>query len=242
LTELDELKRRVSEVRWFHSIDLGQGIVTPGRDRSASKLRTLRFPERMDGRTVLDIGAFDGFFAFEAERRGAKRVVAVDSIVWNSPDYGKAGFELAREALGSSVVDHESEVADLRPEDIGTFDIVLFLGVLYHLRDPLGALTAVASVCADQLILETFVDLLGCGRPAAAFYPHDELGGDPSNWWGPNVPAVEGMLKAVGFTTVNVVSVTPWPSRLARAVKDRACGRPFRQTLQRGRLVVHAFR
>lgn len=240
--DVDDLKRRVSEIRWFHSIDLGNGIITPGRDRSAAKLKSLRLPERMDGLTVLDIGTFDGFFAFEAERRGAKSVLAVDSIVWDSPEHGRAGFDLAREALGSSVVARHLEVDELKPGDIGTFDLVMFLGVLYHLRDPLAALSSVASVTGNQLILETFVDLLEHPQPAAAFYAEDELEGDPSNWWGPNVLAVVGMLRAVGFKTADVVFVTPYVSRLARAAKGRFHGRPFRQTLRRGRVVVHASR
>jgi len=240
--DAEELRRQVSAIRWFHSIDLGNGVVTPGRDRSAAKLRSLHLPERLDGLDVLDVGTFDGFFAFEAERRGARRVLAVDSVVWRDPAYGKAGFELARRALGSSVEDLEMEAADLDPAEIGTFDVVLFLGVLYHLRDPLGVLARVAGVTGGQLVLETFVDLLGYPRPAAAFYSGEELGGDPSNWWGPNVLAVEGMLKAVGFRRVEVVFVTPYLGRAARAAKHRRRGGSFREAMARGRVVVHAFR
>ena len=108
---------------------------------------------------------------------------------------------------------------DLSPERIGTFDVVLFLGVLYHLRDPLLALERVASVARDLLVLETVVDMVGFGRPAAAFYPDRELNGDPTNWWGPNIPAVHGMLRCSGFDRVRTVTPVPSaPYRLARAI------------------------
>jgi tRNA (mo5U34)-methyltransferase len=133
---------------------------------------------------------------------------------------------------------------DLAPEKIGTFDIVLFLGVLYHLRHPLLALERIASVTAGLLILETVVDMVGFKRPAMAFYPDRELNNDPTNWWGPNIPAVEGMLRAVGFSRVE--AVTPPASagyRAARAVahwmkrKDRLAP-AFRQD----RAVFHAWK
>jgi len=160
--------------------------------------------------TVLDIGAWNGFFSFEAERRGAKRVLATDSFIWSGamPGLGKEGFSLARRALGSNVEDLYIDVMDLSPEKIGTFDVVLFLGVLYHMRHPLLALERAASVTAEggMLILETHVDMLHEKRPAMAFYPGGELGNDPTNWFGPNPAAVEGMLKAVGFEKVQMVN------------------------------------
>lgn len=101
---------------------------------------------------------------------------------------------------------------------MGAFDVVLFLGVLYHLRHPLLALERVASVTRD-LILKTVVDMLGIGRPAAAFYPERELSDDPTNWWGPNPAAVEGMLRAVGFRAARRVTPLPsLPRRVVRAV------------------------
>ena len=99
----------------------------------------LDLPASLEGLTVLDIGAWDGFFSFECERRGASRVVAADYYSWHGPGWGtKAGFQLAREALGSRVEDVDIDVMDLSPERVGTFDVVLFLGVLYHLRHPLS--------------------------------------------------------------------------------------------------------
>ena len=107
---------------------------------------------------------------------------------------------------------------DLSPERVGTFDVVLFLGVLYHLPHPLLALERVASVTRDLLILETVVDMVGISRPAMAYYPDRDLNRDPTNWWGPNVPAVHALLRSVGFTqsrtvTTSAVGAVPRGSR-----------------------------
>jgi tRNA (mo5U34)-methyltransferase len=99
-TSLRELESRIEEIDWFHSIDLGNGVITPGKDDSKYKLSRLALPERFDGKSVLDIGAWDGFFSFEAEKRGAKRVLSVDSYSWSGKGWGtKSGFELARRFL-----------------------------------------------------------------------------------------------------------------------------------------------
>ena len=103
----DELREAVAKIRWFHSIDLGSGIVTPGYDPStAERAKGYGIPEDLRGKSVLDIGAWDGFFSFEAERRGASRVVAVDSYCWSGPGWGtKAGFEPALR-VGARVTRH----------------------------------------------------------------------------------------------------------------------------------------
>ena len=114
--DLGEIREQAARIRWFHSIDLGHGIVTPGLDRSSEKLARLQLPATLEGRTVLDIGAWDGFFSFEAERRGARRVLAVDSYCWSGKGWGtQDGFNFARKVLGSRVEDREIEVEDLSP-------------------------------------------------------------------------------------------------------------------------------
>ncbi len=241
-----DLRAAVAAQSWFHSIDLGNGIVTPGRDESARKLEWLSLPEDLSGRTVLDVGAWDGFFSFEAERRGAERVLAVDGPAWSEPAWGpggfgtKAGFELARRALDSKVEDRTIELDDIGPDTVGRFDVVLFLGVLYHLKHPWAALERVASTCDGLLILETHADLLDLPRPAMALYPGDEIAGDASNWWGPNVAALRAMLREEGFPRVEVVHREPRAYRLARAAYRRVRGPRFRA--QQGRVVVHAHR
>ena len=223
-----ELESRGKEINWFHSIDLGKGVITPGKDDSKYKLLRLALPERFDGKSVLDIGAWDGFFSFEAEKRGAKQVLAVDSYSWGGKGWGtKSGFELARSILKSNVKDREIEVCALSPENVGVFDIVFFLGVFYHLKNPLRALECVSRVTKEMLVLETYVDELKNRRPTMAFYPGTENNSDPTCWWGPNVKCVEAMLKTVGFKKTRVVSLK----------KHR--GFPSPNT---GRLVIHGWK
>jgi tRNA (mo5U34)-methyltransferase len=204
--DISGLQAAVDAIPWAHRIDLGNGIITPGEWDTPEILRRLRIPEDLTGQTVLDVGCWDGFYSFAAERRGAKRVLATDSFVWRSGR--KQGFLLARRALDSKVEDADIDVLELSPERVGTFELVLFLGVLYHMRHPMLALERVASVTKRLLIVETVIDLLWVPGRALAFYPESELGQDPTNWFGPTPAALEGMLRAVGFTRVERV----WPS------------------------------
>jgi tRNA (mo5U34)-methyltransferase len=223
---------------------LGNGIVTPGYDRSLEKLKKLGFPEDFSGKTVLDVGAWDGFFSFEAERRGATRVLATDSFAWGIEKGSKEGFNLARKVLDSKVEDMGLDVLNLSPEKIGTFDVVFMLGVLYHMRHPMLALERVSSVTGDHLILETLSDLVNIRRPAMAFYPGTELNKDKSNWVGPNPAAVVGMLKAVGFKTVKLQSAVPSIFyRLARAIHHRVKHQdPLFPAIRQCRMVYHAWK
>ena len=244
----DELRTRAKALRWYHTIDLGGGVVTEGVDNSPERLARMQLPADLSGRSVLDIGAWDGFFSFEAERRRASRVVASDYYAWHGVGWGtkqgKAGFQLARAALNSRVEDVDMDVMDLSAERIGTFDIVLLLGVLYHLPHPLLALERVAPMTKNLLILETIVDMVGISRPTVAFYPGRELNGDPTNWWGPNHAAVKGMLNAVGFKRVEVI--TPPRSaglRAARALFHRLKGKNgLALAYRQDRAVFHAYR
>jgi tRNA (mo5U34)-methyltransferase len=155
----------------------------------------------------------------------------------------RRGFDLAREALGSSVEDVRVNIHELDPDRIGTFDLVLCLGVIYHLRDPFGALQHVAAVTRGLLILETEGDMLDIRRPAAAFYPADELNRDGTNWWGFNRAALVGILTAVGFRDVRIAHCPSRARRLSRSVRDRSARRePIIDGRSRGRVVVHARR
>jgi len=246
-----ELRERIARVTWFHEIELRPGLRTPAPESTRKRLGLLRIPPDLTGRSVLDIGAWDGFFSFEAERRGAARVVAADHFAWHENSWSdKSGFELAREALGSGVEDVDVDVMDLTPERLGTFDLVLFLGVLYHLRHPLLALERVASVTANQLIIETHVDLTWLRRPAMAFYPGQELAWDPTNWWGPNPAAVESMVLAAGFKRVEMMTPNSLAYRTVRTGR-RTCRylthvlghrRTPRERIDQGRAVFHAFK
>jgi tRNA (mo5U34)-methyltransferase len=244
-TDLDTLQAEVNTISWWHSIDLGNGIVTPGIDESPRKLQRLRIPDDLSSKSVLDIGAWDGFFSFEAEKRGASRVLALDSYAWNGSTWGsKRGFELARRVLGSRVEDVELEVLDISPQTVGVFDVVFYLGVLYHMRHPLLALERIAAVTRELLILETVVDLISTRRPAMAIYPDGALYGDPSNWNGINPPALSAMLREVGFQRIEVVQK---PDSLAKRVSRAAYyrlkpGSPRGPIMHISRITVHAFK
>jgi tRNA (mo5U34)-methyltransferase len=241
-----DLREIVASRTWFHTIDLGDGVVTPGQKDTASEVVHLHLPE-LAGRTVLDVGAYDGFYSFEAERRGAKRVVAADHWAWNWPGADARGnFELAQRVLGSRVETQDIAVEDLSPATLGsTFDVVLFLGVLYHAADPIGYLKNVRSVTAGVAIIETVVDLLDVPIPAAAYYQGASMNDDASNHFGPNRLAVEGMLKDVGFS--RVTAFDPWTASKDWGIQtgsaDSVVGRLARR-LRRprsGRMVFHAF-
>lgn len=196
----DEIRKRAEAITWWHDgIDLGHGVITSGRHAPLKQLLPyLNLPQDLSGLTCLDIGTWDGFMAFECEQRGASKVVALDSWAWEQP-HGRDGFDLACEALGSKIVPVHCDILDMDPDRLGTFDVVLFLGVLYHMRHPLLALEKVAGVCHGMLLMETHVSLDQVDKPFMRFYPGTELNGDSTNWWGPNVTCVMDMLQSVGF-------------------------------------------
>jgi tRNA (mo5U34)-methyltransferase len=200
-----ELLAQVQRYFWFHSIDLGHSVVTPG-NKSLKVLRAeadaIFAPLDLRGKSVLDIGAWNGYFSFEAKRRQAERVLATDHHCWSPEINGRATFELARTVLKLDVEALDVDVPDLAPERVGQFDVVLFLGVFYHLVDPIRALQNLASLTRDVAVIETHLDLHTVDRPAMVFYPGTELNNDPTNWWGPNRPCVEALLQLVGFERV----------------------------------------
>ena len=272
-----ELSARVAALRWHHAIDLGGGVVTPGLAHRFTALED-SLPD-MAGRSVLDVGAWDGLYSFLAEQRGAARVVALDHYAWGvdlaarnvyweectragvMPDHGRdevdfwradlpgrRSFELARDVLGSRV---EPMVADFMTADLdslGQFDVVLHLGVLYHLREPFAALQRLRRVTREVAVVETEgVVVPGHEHEALLrFYPGDELGGDYGNWFATSEVALHGMLRAAGFGAVTTVVGPPGAAapptrggaRVAAALRERM--RPRSEPVGRYRLVVHA--
>jgi len=204
MTAKEELIKRVYSLPWFHQLDLGEGIITPG----STSLEVLRasadafFNISLNGKSVLDIGCYDGFYSFEALRRGAAHVLAADHFMWHSDPRCRQAFELARSRIAPDLPDIDIDVLDLTQERVGTFDIVLFAGVLYHMRNPFLSIERVAPLVREVMVLETHLDSLDEPRPAMIFYPTSELNADPSNWWGPNPPCVEAMLRDVGFSRI----------------------------------------
>ena len=113
---------------------------------------------------------------------------------------GREAFDIANAALGLKIEAMEIDVPQIAPATVGYWDVVLFLGVLYHLRSPLEGLEAVAEVATDCLIVETHTDLIDHPTPALAYYPGKSLNGDPTNFFGPNPVFVIEALKECGFT------------------------------------------
>ena len=196
-----DLRARVAAVPyWYHRIELPGGIVTPGW---APKIAArYAIPESMAGLRVLDVGAWDGYWTFEALRRGAKEVIAIDDFSdrlgaeMNVPRPKWETFDLCRDALGYSedrVKRLEMSVYDVSSERLGMFDAVFFFGTLYHLRYPLLALDKLAAVCKQSIHIETallddYSPYRGIGQGYSGghmvmeFYPDAQLGNNPTNW------------------------------------------------------------
>jgi len=159
-------------------------------------------PFDLTGRSVIDIGAWNGFFSFAAKRRGAGRVLATDSFIWDHKDFGgRQALDLARDELG---LDVESKLLDPTEIDdkLGLFDVVLFLGVFYHLFDPIDVLQRLRVITRQLLLVETHQDLMEKPGPGMVFYPGDILNGDATNWWGPNPALMLHLLLQLGFTRI----------------------------------------
>lgn len=209
----EEIQKRIAlRPRWWHRIEVAPGIITPGQKDTFTELHyRIGLPERLDGMTVLDIGAAEGFYSFECEKRGAI-VTAVDQF-----SSAQSGFALVRELLGSKVKHIHGSIYTLDAHELGQFDLILCLGVLYHLRYPLLALDNLYAICRDRLIFESQICdhayLKGDGTPVslkdfspeltetpmAQFYPDRELNNDPTNWWTPNQIGLIKMLETSGF-------------------------------------------
>jgi len=199
----DEVRARIATVRrWYHPIEVRPGIVTPGVNDAPSVLRAIQLPDDCHEMRALDLGTRDGFFAFELERRGAD-VIAVDYVPGE-----QTGFAVASDLLGSRVTYLHRNIYELDAEELGTFDLVLFLGLIYHLPDPLGALHIVRNLTRRRMILETLTLDFGSETddlPLMRFLPGASWCGDPTNYWAPNVRCVEEMLGETEFAARRVV-------------------------------------
>jgi tRNA (mo5U34)-methyltransferase len=243
----DTLRRRVAEERWYHSIDLGDGIVTPGGTEYEPVWANIREARRQvdyEGKTVLDLGSMEGMWAFEAEQLGAETVVATDCFYEEDGPLGNPleRFLLCREALHSEVIPFYnvspyrlSERLDLflherrpgGPPAERRFDVVQHLGLLYHLRDPMLSLSQSRSVMnpGGLLLIETAV----VADDSASYMLFNGVPPDrqriyksPTTWWAPTITCLLEILRASLFRPLEDSMTTTEPYREGEHSLQRA--------------------
>lgn len=179
---------------WHHRFEIAPGVVTPGSYDPRFLLDKMELPDELSGKRVLDIGPSDGFFSLNLRRLGAQ-VVAVD---YRPKDLH--GFEVMERISGLDFDYRQGNIYDITTEAFGTFDIVIFFGVLYHLPDMMKALSIVRSVCSGQMFLETHCAVeLTPEISAARYYREDTLNHDVTNFWSPNALCLKDMLYDAAF-------------------------------------------
>ena len=203
LEDPEIVREEVAKHRWWHKIDLGNGIVTPAaRGGGASDMIPLLKLPDLRGKSVLDVGAWDGALSFHAERMGAT-VTALDMA--RPPT-----FDLASRVLNSTVRYVEGDITTLDPEMLGQFDVVLCLGVIYHVPSPLEVLETVAAMTRELLIVETDTAKNVSPNPMAVFVMRPEQYATDKNkyvpnYWLPNSACCQAMLQVCGFNRVEQV-------------------------------------
>lgn len=223
-----------SEPYWFQKIEVLPDLFSPGwADPIVEKLPYYGLPDDLTGKRVLDIGCAEGFFSFEAEKRGAREVIGIDSF----PDSVRR-FNITKAARQSNATAFLMNVYDLEPRRLGTFDLVLFYGVFYHLKHPQLALERIRSVCTGDILFQTAIyeEPAVKGTPWARFFPHGIMSGsnqelyDPTVFWLFNGACCLAMLDHIGFTDVKVISDDPKPFVVSGRSPQQAPGIPPDQT------------
>jgi tRNA (mo5U34)-methyltransferase len=220
----EEIRRRAAEFEWYHTLDLGDGIVTAGVYDLGPFLHHYGIPASLEGRTVLDVGPGHGYFAFEFERRRAAKVTTIELPNWadhdaspvlrtwfdqvgESPDkypYHRGAFGFAIDVRRSRIERRFCNIYDLSAEREGTYDLVFCASVLLHLTDPLRALYGLRRVCRGEAIICTGID----DDPSVASQPRALFQGTAEGqaFWFPTMTCLEQMARAAGFARVERVS------------------------------------
>jgi tRNA (mo5U34)-methyltransferase len=215
LTDPTTLAGEVERFPWYHTHDLGGGVVTPGMFDHRPAVHRYLIPANLSGMRCLDVGTMDGFWAFEMERRGAAEVMAADLAdpdqldwppLWReqvTPELDATKedrFKLVHGVFDSKVERVERSVYHL-DADLGKFDLVFCGDLLVHLKDPVSALQGLKRVCRGSAIvcnpISTF--RFARGRAIVEFDGIDEF-----QWWLMSEAALERMMQAVGFSRVDV--------------------------------------
>ena len=213
---------------WYHRIELPGGLVTPGW--APIHPPSYKIPQDLTGKRILDIGAWDGYWTFEALKRGASQVIAIDDFsdfLGSLNDQDRPGwdtFDLCRDVLGYSedqCQHHDMSIYDLSVDTFGKFDIVFCFGVLYHLRHPLLGLDKIGEVANEVWIESAICDDYstykggvghGYGNDMVMeFYPTDQYGNNDTNWWAPTLICLGAMATAAGFTKAHMWKLTEKP-------------------------------
>ena len=208
------LASEVAAYPWYHTLELGDGVVTKGMFDHRPVLDRYPLPADLTGLRCLDVGTMDGFWAFEMERRGADEVIAVDApdplaLDWPASlresaektldETKEERFALAHRALGSRVQRVAQTVYELNRRELGGFDVVFCGDLLVHLRDPVGALERIHGVCEGSAIVTNPIERFGLRDrlPLARLDGVDEFG-----WWTTNLAGLVRMVRAAGFAAV----------------------------------------
>jgi tRNA (mo5U34)-methyltransferase len=261
-THREELRAQIASRKvWYHTMELARGITTPGWFDLRPIVDRLPWPD-VTGKRCLDVGPYDGFLAFELERRGAAEVVAADIAHPSEWDFPAAtrpdaeafleqysdvdpggGLMIAKQALGSQVERVECNVYDLSPDRVGMFDVVVCGSLLLHLRDPASALEAIHSVCREHFLsseqVSAALSLVSRKRALAQV-----RAGDRVQWWIPNVAAHRKLIVAAGFEIENTIRPFAIPHGAGHREHGRRTGalpsRAVTRVLTGGQGMAHA--
>tara|TARA_Y100000591_G_scaffold331985_1_gene367701 strand:- start:334 stop:1041 length:708 start_codon:yes stop_codon:yes gene_type:complete len=221
--DINEKKNLVNSYNeWFHSIDFGDGVISNGAkdlETIHKEFREWNFPKNyFENKDVLDIGAWDGIHSFYAEENGAKSVTALDGFIWANKSWaGKKGFDIAKKIKKSNVKELivDIETPEFNETNIGKFDCVIFAGVLYHLKNPVGAIEKLSKIIrpGGSLFLETTYsdNLEKINEPILEFHPKDSFNNDSSNYFTANSLCVKKILEEFDFKIIKMYPTSIFP-------------------------------
>jgi len=189
---------------WFHSIPFPDGRITAGNKSMAQQQEELirwQFPADLTGKTMIDIGCADGFYSIVGRARGAERVLSID-------DQQTMGVQFLLENKVYPIEYRKLDVMSPEFLDLQPFDFVHFAGVFYHLQNPLEAFKRVRRITRGVALIEGHInETYGRELPYAVYYEGSELNQDVTNWWGPNLPCLEAMIRTAGFSRYRLTGV-----------------------------------
>ncbi len=184
---------------WFHTIDLGDGHLTPGPQHAqVDHIRRAFLDVDFTGKKVLDIGCWDGLWSFEAEKRGAAEVYSTDLISQRDEDV--TNYQLAHAILNSRARYFPSvSVYDVHQLGATDFDVVIYMGVFYHIKDPLLALARLRQVTKVGGLIIVEGEVIKSDDCFAKFYYHEDYAQSASNWWVPSIPCLRQWVECSSF-------------------------------------------